>query len=117
MSGIEELRRQIDQINDIIVRTIAERRQIAEQIATAKKRKGLPLRDLARESTVLRHVRRLARRYDLNEDEIEAIFVKIIELCLKAEGRRQQNRRLHATKDQPLTRGGETGMGGSTQLG
>lgn len=88
MTEIEDLRKQIDQANDIIVRAIAQRKQIAEQIAVAKKKKGLPLRDLARESAVLLHARRLAQRYGLNQDQTEAIFLKIIELCLKAEKER-----------------------------
>lgn len=85
MTEMEELRKRIDRANDTIVRKIAERKQIAEQIAAVKKRKGLPLRDPDREAAVLRQARLLAQRYGLDQDQIEGIFVKIIELCLKAE--------------------------------
>ncbi len=70
MSGdeIEDLRREIDRIDEELIELIRRRLEVAARIGEAKRRKGSPIRDLAREAEVEERWARLAREKGVFED-------------------------------------------------
>lgn len=76
--SLEELRKKIDEIDKKVVRLIAERIRISEDIGREKKRQGRQVRDSEREKRVLETVGRLARDEMINEEDIVSIYHKII---------------------------------------
>ncbi len=76
--SLEELRKKIDETDEKIVRLIAERIRISEEIGKEKKRQGRQIRDNERERIVLEMVRRLARDEKISEEDIANIYQQII---------------------------------------
>lgn len=72
---IEDIRRMIDRIDSEIVRLLEERMELCRAIGEAKRRRGAPLRDPAREREV---IGRSGRFRD--------VFRVIVDLCLKEQG-------------------------------
>ena len=60
--SLDDLRNKIDEDDTKIVRLIAERIRIAEQIGKEKKKRGKQVQDADRENRVLEHVRHIAKR-------------------------------------------------------
>ena len=84
--SLEERRKEIDRIDSEIVRLIAERLKNAEAIGHEKNLKGLPVTDPAREKIVLKKVRGLARKVNINEDALESLYKEIMKLAKSVEG-------------------------------
>ena len=84
--SLEELRGDIDKTDARIVRLIAERMRIAEQIGEEKKKQGQQIEDIEREKVVLEHIREIARKEDINEDGIENIYRHIVTMSKRVEG-------------------------------
>ena len=76
--SLEELRRKIDETDTNIVRLLAERIRIAEEIGKEKINRGKQTEDLAREQKVIEHVRRVAREENVNQADIESIYNSIV---------------------------------------
>ncbi len=74
----DELRNQVDGIDKELIKLISRRVRLAEQIGEAKQKLGREVVDKKREEEVLTVIRRLARKEDLSELEIEEIFRYII---------------------------------------
>ena len=72
--SLEELRRKIDEADARIVRLIAERIRIAEEIGGEKRKQGKQIEDRKREQVVLKKVSSIAREESLNQKDIESIF-------------------------------------------
>ena len=70
----------------MIVRLIAERLRIAEEIGREKRKDGRRIVDGDRERAVMDHIRRIARRRGIREDDIEAIYAEIITATRRTEG-------------------------------
>ena len=83
---LEDLRRKIDETDAKIVRLIAERIRIAEEISKEKKEKGKPVMDTGREETVLKNVKNIAREEGMREEEIENIYRQIMSACKRIQG-------------------------------
>jgi chorismate mutase/prephenate dehydratase len=84
--SLEELRKQIDKTDGEIVRLIAERIRIAGEIGGEKKKQAQPFVDAAREQTVLKNVRELAKRENISEEAVENIYRQIMALAKTVEG-------------------------------
>ena len=86
--NLEDLRRQIDEIDLRIVELIGERIRIAENIGKGKKVEGKLIEDKEREFKVLENVGRIARekKIDISQEGIEGIYQRIIEVCKNLEG-------------------------------
>jgi chorismate mutase / prephenate dehydratase len=72
--SLEDLRQKIDDLDTQIVKTIARRMQLSQQIGKAKAELGRPIEDKARENRVLDSVMRQAREAEMNPEEIEQIY-------------------------------------------
>jgi chorismate mutase / prephenate dehydratase len=76
--SIDNLRKQIDELDSRIVKLISERMVITRDIGKEKKNAGKPIEDKAREKAVMEKVKELARSENLNPAEIEKIYLDII---------------------------------------
>jgi len=78
---LEDLRRKIDEIDAKIAELISERMKVAEEIGQGKKEESRLIEDRERESRVLENVKSIARKKNINQDEIEKIYKQIITSC------------------------------------
>ncbi len=83
---IEELRKDIDKVDSEIVRLIAERLSLAEQIGALKKEQGQQIEDKQREEVILGHIREIAQQKGINEADIEGIYRKIFSTSKSIQG-------------------------------
>lgn len=84
--SLDELRKKIDKADAEIVRLIAERIKVAEEIGGEKKKEGRQITDAEREKIVLENVRELARKERINQDDIESIYRQIMTVARSVEG-------------------------------
>ena len=83
---LEDFRKKIDGIDATIVRLLAERIKISEQIGCEKREQRKQIHDSSRENKVLEHVRQLARELNLSLSDIEAIYRQIITASKRVQG-------------------------------
>jgi chorismate mutase/prephenate dehydratase len=83
---LEDLRKQIDEHDAKIVRLIAERIRIAEEIGKEKGKKGKQVEDAEREKRVLENVRRIARGENISQEDINSIYRQIITISRSVQG-------------------------------
>lgn len=76
--SLEELRKKIDKTDAKLVRLIAERIRISEEIGEEKKRQGRQIGDAERERKVLENVRRIAHDEKISQENIEIIYRQIM---------------------------------------
>ncbi len=84
--SLEELRRKIDEADAKIVRLIAERIRIAEEIGGEKKKQGKQIVDTEREERVLENVRKVAREEKISPEDLESIYRQIVTVSRSAQG-------------------------------
>ncbi|MFP3950674.1 MAG: chorismate mutase [Candidatus Bathyarchaeia archaeon] len=82
---IEELREDINHINQEIIGALARRVEAAKKIGSVKDRHGYPVVDKSREEKVYKQVKRVGAEHGLDEQSIERIFREIIKLCTQAQ--------------------------------
>ena len=76
--SLEEMRKKVDEVDDKIVRLIAERIRDSQPIGDEKKKSSQPVEDTAREEKVLAHIKTIAREEKLDEKAIQNIYRQII---------------------------------------
>jgi len=86
--SLEDLRKQIDQTDAQIVKLISERMKIASEIGKDKNEHGKQIEDKAREELVLKNIGEIARNENINQQDIEDIYRKIIITSKKVQGNR-----------------------------
>ena len=84
--SLDELRRKIDETDARIVRLIAERTRIAEEIGQEKRKQGKQIEDAVREHTVMENVRSIARQENLEQEDIESIYRQIMAVSKSLQG-------------------------------
>ena len=90
MSTLEELRKDIDRIDEVLVRLLNERARVACEVGRLKKTQGVEVYQPDREKQVLEHVRSVASEGPLGPDAIGRLFERIID-----EARRLERRIVH----------------------
>ena len=90
MPTLEDLRRDIDRVDEVLVRLLNERARCVCAIGLLKKASGVEVYQPDREKDVLRHVRELAAEGPLGADAIGRLFERIID-----EARRLERRVVH----------------------
>jgi len=81
--GLEEHRREIEEIDDEIIRLIDKRIGISKKIFEAKRSEGKPISDPERESLVLRKAMDLATELNLDAGAIKTIFEILITMSVQ----------------------------------
>ena len=84
--SVEEIRKKIDEVDDKIVRLIAERIRQSQSIGYEKQKSSKPVEDAAREEKVLAHIAAIAREEKLDEREIQSIYLQIIKSSRSVQG-------------------------------
>ena len=90
MHTLEDLRDDIDRVDEVLVRLLNERARVACEIGRIKKELGIELYQPEREKQVLSHVRGIAAEGPLGPDAIARLFERIID-----EARRLERRVIH----------------------
>jgi len=83
--SLEDLRKTIDEVDARIVRLIGERIRIAEEIGKEKKEQGKQIEDREREVRVLEHVKSIAQKEKISQEDIEGIYRQIIATSKRTE--------------------------------
>ena len=90
MPTLDELRDDIDRVDEVLVRLLNERARVACEIGRLKKDLGVEVYQPEREKQVLAHVRSIAAEGPLGADAIARLFERIID-----EARRLERRLVH----------------------
>jgi chorismate mutase-like protein len=90
MRTLDELRDDIDRVDEVLVRLLNERARVACEIGEIKRQLGIEVYQPEREKQVLAHVRGIAAEGPLGADAIARLFERIID-----EARRLERRVVH----------------------
>ena len=82
-----DIRKEIDRIDESLIKQLAERQRWVEKAVVVKKRDGLPARDDARIRQVIDHVRVLARAHKVDPALVEAMWTEMLEWFVAYEER------------------------------
>jgi len=88
--SLDELREDIDRVDEVLVRLLNERARVACEIGQLKKQLGAEIYQPDREKQVLAHVRGIAAEGPLGSDAIARLFERIID-----EARRLERQMVH----------------------
>jgi chorismate mutase / prephenate dehydratase len=83
--ALVRLRTQIEQIDQLIVRLLARRLQLARDTGVIKRAGGLPLADRDRERAVLERVGTLARAEGVSDADVRRLFMLVIKMARAAQ--------------------------------
>ena len=75
---IEELRKEIDSIDNSIIQLLSKRKGIVKKIAGIKKQENKSIIDKEREQEIIHRLKKLAEEKGLDENFIESIYEIII---------------------------------------
>ena len=92
--ALDDLRRDIDRVDEVLVRLLNERARCVCEIGQMKKEQGIEIYQPDREKEVLAHVRAVASEGPLGPDAIARLFERIID-----EARRLERRVVHGEMD------------------
>ena len=84
--SLEDLRQKIDETDTKIVKLMAERLRIVEEIGKEKKKRGKQIEDTQRENKVLEKVRGIAQKENMNQDVVESIYKQLIAVSKSVQG-------------------------------
>ena len=84
--SLEDLRRKIDDTDTKIVKLIAERIRIADEIGNRKKGERKQIEDREREQMVLENVKSIAQEERVSQQDIESIYQQIVTACKRMQG-------------------------------
>ncbi len=94
MPTLDDLRKDIDRIDEVLVRLLNERARVACEVGRLKKVEGIDVYQPDREKQVLEHVRGVAVEGPLGPEAISRLFERIID-----EARRLERRVVHDEVD------------------
>jgi len=87
ISTLDDLRKNIDRVDEVLVRLLNERARCACEIGRLKKALGVEIYQPDREKQVLDHVRGVAAEGPLGPDAIARLFERIIDEARRLERR------------------------------
>jgi len=85
MPTLDELRDDIDRVDEVLVRLLNERARVACEIGRLKKELGVDVYQPEREKQVLAHVRGIAAEGPLGAEAIARLFERIIDEARRLE--------------------------------
>ena len=91
---LDDLRRDIDRVDEVLVRLLNERARCVCEIGKLKKELGIEVYQPSREKDVISHVRTVASEGPLGPDAVARLFERIID-----EARRLERRVVHGESD------------------
>lgn len=94
MPTLDDLRKDIDRVDEVLVRLLNERARCVCEIGRLKKEQGVDIYQPDREKDVLKHVQTVASEGPLGSEAIGRLFERIID-----EARRLERRVIHGDSD------------------
>ena len=85
MRTLDDFRKDIDRVDEVIVRLLNERARVACEIGRLKKAEGVPVYQPDREKEVIDHVRGIAVEGPLGPEAIVRLFERIIDEARRLE--------------------------------
>ena len=83
---LDDLRKGIDAIDARMVKLLAERVGVVNKIGALKKKGNRQVQDGAREQEVIEHVRKLAKKEDINPEDVERLYRLVIAASRSVQG-------------------------------
>ncbi len=84
---ISKLRTEIDRVDNIIIKALAQRTKIVKKIAKIKKQHHLPIINKKREQEIYLKLKQQAKKYHLDEKYLHKIFTTIIQHSKKVQNK------------------------------
>jgi chorismate mutase len=81
VEDIKQLRKRIGEVDEQILQSLRKRTEICKSIGLVKKKHGIPIQDLPRESDVYAYVKEKAADLGLDPAQVEAIYRQIVNMC------------------------------------
>jgi chorismate mutase len=78
---IKQLRKEIDEVDEQILRSLSKRTEICRSIGLVKENHGIQVQDFPRESDVYERMRKKAAELGLAPSHVEAIYRQIVNMC------------------------------------
>jgi chorismate mutase len=82
MEDIKQLRKRIDEVDEQILQSLCKRTKICKSIGLVKKKHGIPIQDLPRESDIYAYIKEKAADLGLDPAQVEAIYRQIVNMCI-----------------------------------
>ncbi|XRO76256.1 chorismate mutase [Methanocaldococcus sp. 10A] len=76
---LTEIRKKIDEIDNKILKLIAERNSLAKDVAEIKNQLGIPINDPDREKYIYDRIRKLCKEHNIDEN----IGIKIFQILIE----------------------------------
>ncbi len=77
--GLEEIRNQIDKIDDEILSLLAKRESLSKEVGRIKKAKNKQILDKERETQLIESIKKKSEELGLNEDFVIALYKIVLE--------------------------------------
>jgi len=81
MDELEQYRKQVDRVDGLILKALAERAKICAAIGEVKKKRGIAIRDISRENEVYTSVKEKSVEFGLDPLQVEGVFREIVNMC------------------------------------
>ncbi len=81
MDEIQKLRKKVDEVDDQILLALCERVKVCKAIGNAKRKQGVPIRDLYRENEVYKRIKEKSIEFQLDSVQIERVYREIVNMC------------------------------------
>lgn len=81
MDDVKQLRKKIDEVDEQILHSLSKRTELCKSIGLAKKKQGIPIKDLPRENDVYTHIKEKAADLGLDPAQVETIYRQIVNMC------------------------------------
>lgn len=75
---LDELRKQIDEVDSQLIELLGKRLELARQVARVKKQYNLPIHDPKREELIQEKIRKLAQLHGLSATVMQEIFSQLL---------------------------------------
>jgi len=85
MEDIVKLRKRIDKVDEQILHSLSDRIKICRSIGLLKKKQGLSVKDLQRETDLCEKIKKRAVDLDLDPMRVEEIYQQIVEMCISVQ--------------------------------
>ncbi|MDA0687687.1 MAG: chorismate mutase [Proteobacteria bacterium] len=89
---LQEIRKQIDEIDDRLLRLLAERFQLTHAVGVIKANQNLNSFDSSREAEKITRLRELCSSLDIDPNLVEELFTRIMQEVVKNHDRLRQAR-------------------------
>jgi len=109
---LDQLRRELEEVDRRILEAIAERQRVARRIEAAKAADGRPIRDYQRERAVLERTEMLARNLGLEPALARELMQRLISSSLAVQERQRIENQAEGAGRRALVIGGAGRMGG-----